>query len=204
MSKDYLLLHFAVGQVLSISGYDLENGTWQWKARFWFSVLVYIVDWKTIYFAARLVVGASCFNYIDPRRWFELVLYGFRSFWIVLDHFSLFLTLVSTMIRPLICGNNLNWLLNVHLIYETQWTGVGSGLLVLMLEKLNWFCLISLITLVLLMWKWMDLFLRKNYLLRSSGGLSLLNWIMALTLLQLLKLMQRKLEPLFVLWSFFA
>ena len=26
MSKDFLRLHFAVDQVLSISGYDLENG----------------------------------------------------------------------------------------------------------------------------------------------------------------------------------
>ena len=41
------------------------------------------------------------------------------------------------------------------------WTEAGSGLLNWMLEKLNWFCLTSLITLVLLMWKWMGLFLRK-------------------------------------------
>ena len=39
----------------------------------------------------------------------------------------------------------------------------GSGLLISMLEKFNWFHLIGLITLVLLMWKWMDLFLRKNH-----------------------------------------
>ena len=29
VSKDFLPLHFAVGQVLSISGYNLENGTRQ-------------------------------------------------------------------------------------------------------------------------------------------------------------------------------
>ena len=34
-------------------------------------------------------------------------------------------------------------------------------------------CLTSRITLVLLMWKWMDLFLRKNHVLRCWGGL---NW----------------------------
>ena len=39
----------------------------------------------------------------------------------------------------------------------------GSGLLISMLEKFNWFHLIGLITLVLLMWKWMDLFLKKNH-----------------------------------------
>ena len=40
------------------------------------------------------------------------------------------------MIRHLICGKNLNWLLNLNLISETLWTGARSGLLMLMLEKL--------------------------------------------------------------------
>ena len=69
--------------------------------------------------------------------------------------------------------------------------------------KLNWLCLTSLKTLVLLMWKWMGLFSRKNHLLRCWGWLSLLNWIGALTLSLLLKLPPRKLEPWFVLQSFF-
>ena len=87
-----------------------------------------------------------------------------------------------------------------------HWTGPGSGLLISMLEKLNQFCLTSLKLLVLLMWKWMGLFLRKNHLLRcwaASVSLSLLNWIRALTLFLLLKLPPRKLEPWFVLWNFF-
>ena len=46
-------------------------------------------------------------------------------------------TLYSKVIRYLICGNNLNWLLNLNLIYETLWTGAGIGLLISMLEKLN-------------------------------------------------------------------
>ena len=58
---------------------------------------------------------------------------------------------ILSVIGHLICGNNLNWLLNLNLIYETLWTGVRSGLLISMLGKLNWFCLTSLITLVLLM-----------------------------------------------------
>ena len=78
-----------------------------------------------------------------------------------------------------------------------------SGLLISILEKLNEFCLTILITLVLLMWKWMSLFLRKNHLLRCWGWLSLLNWIGALTLSLLLNLLPRKLEPWFILWSFF-
>ena len=48
------------------------------------------------------------------------------------------------VIRHLICGNNLNWLLNLNLIYETLWTGAGSGLLI----DFNWFHFTGLITLV--------------------------------------------------------
>ena len=89
-------------------------------------------------------------------------------------------------------------------IWSTRHCGLGrSGFLISTLGKLNWFCLTSQITLVLLMWKWMGLFLRKNNLLRCWGWLSLLNWIGALTLSLLLKLPPRKLEPWFVLWSFF-
>ena len=34
VSKDFLPLHFAVGQVLSISGYDLENGRMPCKQKY--------------------------------------------------------------------------------------------------------------------------------------------------------------------------
>ena len=66
---------------------------------------------------------------------------------------SMLMTLLSilSVIRHLITGNNKNWLLNLNLIYETLWTGAGSGLLISVLERLNWFLLTSLITLVLLM-----------------------------------------------------
>ena len=89
------------------------------------------------------------------------------------------------------------------MIYETLWTGTGSGLLISMLEKLDWLHLTGLITLVLLMWKWMGLFLRKNHLLICWGWLCLLNWTAAVTLSLLLKLPPRKLEPWFILWCFF-
>ena len=68
---------------------------------------------------------------------------------IVLSMLMILLSILS-VIEHLICGNNLNWLLNLNLIYETLWTGAGSGLLISMLGKLNWFCLTVLITLVLL------------------------------------------------------
>ena len=58
---------------------------------------------------------------------------------------------ILSVIRYLICGNNLNRLLNLNLIYETLWTGSRSGLLISMLGKLCWFRFTSLITLVLLM-----------------------------------------------------
>ena len=48
-------------------------------------------------------------------------------------------------------GNNLNWLLNLNLIYETLWTGVRSGFLISMLGKLSRFHLAGLITMALLM-----------------------------------------------------
>ena len=68
---------------------------------------------------------------------------------ILLSMLMILLSILS-VIRHLICGNNLNWLLNLNLIYETLWTGVRSGLLISMLGKLKWFRLTSLITMVLL------------------------------------------------------
>ena len=60
-------------------------------------------------------------------------------------------TTILSVIRHLICGKNLNWLLNLNLIYETLWTGVRSGLLISVLGKLSWFHLTGLITMVLFM-----------------------------------------------------
>ena len=57
---------------------------------------------------------------------------------------------ILSVIRNLICGNNLNWLLNLNLIYETLWTWVRSGLLISMLGKLSWSRLTGLMTMVLL------------------------------------------------------
>ena len=113
---------------------------------------------------------------------------------VILLSMLMILLSVLSMIGHLICGNNLNWLLNLNLICETLWTGVRSGLLISMLGKLSWFHLTGLITMVLLMWKWVGLFLRKNHLLRCWGRPALLNWIGVLTLSLLLKLPPRKLE----------
>ena len=51
------------------------------------------------------------------------------------------------------------------------------------------------------MWKWMGLFLSKNYCLRCWSWLFHLNWIGALTFLLLLKVPPRKMEPWYVLFG---
>ena len=70
---------------------------------------------------------------------------------VILLSILMILLSILCVIRHLICSNNLNSLLNLNLIYKTLWTGARSGLLILMLGKLNWFHLTNLITLVLLM-----------------------------------------------------
>ena len=69
---------------------------------------------------------------------------------ILLAVLMILLSILSVM-KHLICDNNLNWLLNLDLIDETLWIGARSGFLISLLEKLNWFRLTGLITLVLLM-----------------------------------------------------
>ena len=101
---------------------------------------------------------------------------------LILLYMLMILLSILSVIRHVICGNKLNQLLKLNLILETLWTGARSGLLISMLGKLNWFYLTGLITLVLLIWKWMGLFLRKNHILRCCGWPFVLNWIVADTL----------------------
>ena len=67
--------------------------------------------------------------------------------------------------------------LSLNFVFETLWTRAKSGLLISLLEKLTLFCLTGPITLVLMMWKRMGLFLRKSHLLRYWACLFLRNWI---------------------------
>ena len=69
---------------------------------------------------------------------------------VILLSLLMILLFILTVTRHLICDNNLNWHLNLNLIYKTLWTGVVD-LLISVLGKLSWFCLIFLITMVLLM-----------------------------------------------------
>ena len=56
---------------------------------------------------------------------------------VILQSVLMILLSILSVIGHLICGNNLNWLLNLNLIYETQWTGVRSGLLISMQGRLS-------------------------------------------------------------------
>ena len=69
---------------------------------------------------------------------------------ILLSMLMILLSILSVT-RHLIRGNNLNWLLSSSLIYETFSTGVRTGLLISMLEKITWFRLTGVITMALLM-----------------------------------------------------
>ena len=41
---------------------------------------------------------------------------------------------ILCVIRHLICSHNLNWLMNLYLIYEALWTGIGSSLLIFSID----------------------------------------------------------------------
>ena len=70
---------------------------------------------------------------------------------VILPSMLMILLSVLSVIGHPICGNNLNWFLNLNQIYETMRTGVRSGLLISMLGKLSCFCLTGLIAMALLM-----------------------------------------------------
>ena len=55
---------------------------------------------------------------------------------ILLSMLMILLSILS-VIGHLICGNNLNWLLNLNLICESLWAGVRSGLLISMLVSFD-------------------------------------------------------------------
>ena len=50
--------------------------------------------------------------------------------YVILLSILIILLPILSVIRHLICGYNLNWFLNLNLIYETLWTGARSGLLI--------------------------------------------------------------------------
>ena len=133
------------------------------------SLMDFQVGNLALFFLFSVIDGFECFWMESLHKNIQLMLEFLKVPFLVL-HFSYytlmtFLTMLSvillsmlmillsvlSVIRHLICGNNLNWLLNLTLILEKLWTGEGSDLLISMLGKLNWLRLTGLITLVLLM-----------------------------------------------------
>ena len=79
----------AVGQVLSISGYDLEDRRILCKQKFWIKIKYMVVKILILilfsfcllwWLSPVSVVAGSWFNYKGPFRCFWLVLDGFSSF----------------------------------------------------------------------------------------------------------------------------
>ena len=74
-----------------------------------------------------------------------------RMLSVILQSMLMILLYILSVIRHLICRNNLSWLLNLNLIYETLKTGLRRCLSISMLGKLSSFRLTSLIRMALLM-----------------------------------------------------
>ena len=141
-------------------------------------MLVFFTNLSLIEFEARYLALFLLLSVIDGFEWFwmeslhkniQLMQEFLKAPFLVL-HFSCytlmtFLTMLSVILlsmlmillfilsvtRDLICGNNLNWLVNLASGFEALWTGVRNDLLISMLGKLSWFRLTGLITVVLLM-----------------------------------------------------
>ena len=134
-------------------------------------MLVLFTSLSLMEFQVRYLALFFLFSVIDGFEWFRteslhknilLMLKFLKAPFLVL-HFSCYtlmaflmmlsvillsmlmiLRFILSMIMHLICGNDLNWLLNSNLIYKTLWTGVRSGLLISVLGKLSWFRFTSL------------------------------------------------------------
>ena len=75
-------------------------------------------------------------------------LMAFLILYMILLSMLMILLSILSVIRHMICGDNYNWVLNLNLTCVC--TGALSGLLISMLEKLNWFHSTDVITLVIL------------------------------------------------------
>ena len=143
-----------------------------------FDMLIFFINLSLIEIQVRSLPFFCLFSVIDVFGWFwmgsvqnnvQLVLEFLKILFLVLRFSyytlmtflkmlsvilpSLLMMLLSTLsaMRHLICGNSCKWLLHLNLIYEKLWIVVTSDLLISLLGNLNWFHLIDLKTLVLLM-----------------------------------------------------
>ena len=153
--------------------------------------------WKSIqlmleFLKAPLVLHFAYYTSMN----FQMILSVILLFMLMIISFTL------SVIRHLVYGNCYSWLLNLNLTCNTFETGAGKDLLISMLKKLNLFRSNGLITLTLLMWKCMNLFLKKYRNWRCRDSLFLLNWVEALTL-SIAKTASKKMKLWSILWSFF-
>ena len=128
-----------------------------------FGMLVFFTNLRLMDFQVRYLALFLLFSVIDNFKWFwmeslhkniQLRQEFLKTLFLVQDfsYYTLMIFLVLSMILlsmlmillsilsvigHLVCGNNLNWILNLNLIYETLWTGLRSGLLISMLGKLS-------------------------------------------------------------------
>ena len=120
-----------------------------------FAMLVFFTNLSLMEFQVRYSVLFLLFSVIDDFEWFWMeslhknthLMWEFLKAPFLVLHFSYytlmtFLMMLSvillsmlmivlsilSVIGHLICGNNLNWLLNLNLIYETWWTGIKKWL----------------------------------------------------------------------------
>ena len=119
------------------------------------SLLEFQVRYLALFLLFSVIGGFGSFWMGNHHKNIQLMLVFLKGLFLV-QHFSYFTLMTFLMIlsvillsmlmiilstlnafRHLICGNNKNWPLNLNLTDETLWTGVGSGLLISMLEKLN-------------------------------------------------------------------
>ena len=121
------------------------------------SLMEFLVRYLTFFLLLSVIDGCECF-WMESLEFLKVLHFSYYTLMtflmmlsvILLSVLMILLSILSA-IRHLICSSNLNWLLNLHLIYKTLWTGVRSGLLISILGKLNWFCLTGVITMVLFM-----------------------------------------------------
>ena len=130
---EFQVRHSALHFLFSV----IDNFEWFWIQSLHKNIQLMLEFLK----AALLVLHLSCYTLMTFLTMLSVI---FLSMLMILLS-------IQSVIRHLICGNNLNWPLNLNLIYETLWIGVRSGLLISMLGKLSWFRLTGLIMMVLLM-----------------------------------------------------
>ena len=110
---------------------------------------------------------------------------------------------IVSVISHLICGNNLNWLQNLSLIYEILWTQARSGLLVSMLGKHIWFRSTGSYNTgsIDVKMDWSVLVEKSFFKMPGLIFSSKLDWGACIILI--VKTASKKIGAWFILWSFF-